>query len=65
MDVKDLLSGIAVVIDDRIDAGAGGGGENEDDDRIAEIVRRLEQEWDLPCYTTSAMPPEEFRVHPA
>lgn len=58
MDVKDLLSGIAVVIDDRIDAGAGGDGENEDDDRIAEIVRRLEQEWDLPCYTTSVMPPE-------
>lgn len=60
MDVKDLLSGIAVVIDDRIDAGAGGGGENEDDDRIAEIVRRLEREWDLPCYTTSAMPPESM-----
>ena len=56
MDLKDLLSGIAVVIDDKIDA-VGSGGE-EEDDLIVEIVRRLEEEWDLPCYKTRRMPPE-------
>lgn len=54
MDLKDLFSGIAVVIDDRIDADANDG----EDDLIVEIVRRLEQDWDLPCCTRREMPPE-------
>ena len=58
MDIKGLLSGIAVVIDDQLDAGAGGGHGDGDTDRIVEIVERLERELDLPCYTTSMMPPE-------
>ena len=59
MDIKDLLSGIAVVIDDRIDDGAGGDeDENQEDDLIVEIVRRLEQEWNLPCCKRREMPPE-------
>ena len=59
MELKDLLSGIAVVIDDRIDA-VGSSGENhgEGDDPIVEIVRRLERDWNLPCCTRREMPPE-------
>ena len=61
MDIKELLSGIAVVIDDRIDAGAGDGENgNENDDLIVEIVRRLEREWGLPCYKARQMPPEKM-----
>ena len=59
MKLDDLLSGIAVVIDDRIDAvGSGGEDENEEDDPIVEIVRRLEEDWNLPCCTRREMPPE-------
>lgn len=58
MDLKDLLSGIAVVIDDRIDVDADDDGDVAEDS-IVEIVQRLEQEWNLPCYKASSMPPEE------
>lgn len=59
MDLKDLLSGIAVVIDDRIDAvESGDEDENEGDDLIVEIVRRLERDWNLPCHTVREMPLE-------
>lgn len=59
MDLKGLLSGIAVVIDDRIDVDAGDDGDVAEDS-IIEIVQRLEQEWNLPCYKASSMPPEEM-----
>ena len=58
MDLEDLLSGIAVVIDDRIDADASDG--EDEDDLIIEIVRRLEEEWNLPCYKARRMPPERM-----
>ena len=58
MDLKDLLSGIAVVIDDRIDVDADDDGDVAEDS-IVKIVQRLEQEWNLPCYRASSMPPEE------
>ena len=58
MDIEDLLSGIAVVIDDRIDADASDG--EDEDDLIIEIVRRLEEEWNLPCYKTRRMSPERM-----
>ena len=59
MNLKDLLSGIAVVIDDKIDGGADGGEDDKQgDDLIVEIVRRLEQEWKLPCCTRREIPPE-------
>lgn len=61
MDIKDLLSGIAVVIDDRIDAvGSGDEDENEGDDLIVEIVRRLEEDYNLPCCMRREMPPESM-----
>lgn len=59
MDLKGLLSGIAVVIDDRIGIDAGGD-RSAAEDPIVEIVQRLEQEWNLPCYRASSMPPEEM-----
>ena len=58
MDLKGLLSGIAVVIDDKLDAETDGS--PEDGDPIVEIVRRLEREWRLPCYKTQEMPPREM-----
>ena len=60
MDLKDLMSGIAVVIDDKI--GDPDAGENDDvggDDPITEIVSRFEQEWNLPFYRTDRMPPKD------
>ena len=59
MDLKGLLSGIAVVIDDRIGIDAGGD-RSAAEDPIVEIVQRFEQEWNLPCYRASSMPPEEM-----
>ena len=60
MNLKDLMSGIAVVIDDKIDGCAGGDeDERQGDDLIVEIVRRLEQEWNLPCCTRREIPPED------
>ena len=54
MDLKDLLSGIAVVIDDKID-----GDQDEEPDRILEIVNQLEEEWNLPFYKAKQMPPKD------
>ena len=60
MDLKKMLSGIAVVIDDAFtDAST-----NEDDgyektDGIFKIVDEIECEWNLPFYKTSKMPPDE------
>ena len=61
MELKSLMSGIAVVIDDKFDTVAA----DEDDrdpneDPIFQIVNRLEQEWNLPFYTASKMPPKEI-----
>ena len=59
MDLKELMTGIAVVIDDAFDgAGAGRGEEGDDGDPIFRIVRQLEAEWNLPFYKANAMPPE-------
>ena len=61
MNLKDLLSGIAVVIDDKIgnaNAVANGDGGSHDPivDPIIEIVDRIEREWILPLYKTNRMP---------
>ena len=57
MDTKDLLAGIAIAIDDALS------GEVEKDetsaegsDRIGEIVRWFEKEWDLPFVKSTTMP---------
>lgn len=60
MDLRDLLSGIAVVIDDAFsdDLSDQGNGKKEADG-IFKIVRVIEQEWKLPFYRSSAMPPDQ------
>ena len=54
MELKDLLSGIAVVIDDKIEDDR-----NEDPDRILEIVNQLEQGRNLPFYKAIKIPPKD------
>ena len=62
MDLKDLMSGIAVVIDDKIGNAdpVAANGDVGDDDPITEIVSRLEREWNLPFYRTDRMPPRDM-----
>ena len=60
MDVRKLLSGIAVVIDDQLDpAGARRDADNGGYDPIFEIVERMEREWGLPFYKSDQLPPED------
>ena len=57
MKLKDLMSGIGVVIDDKIGtADADHGDANAQVDLIREIVGQIEGEWELACYTTQEMP---------
>ena len=60
MDLRDLLSGIAVVIDDAFSDDLSEEGEEKNEiDGIFEIVKVIEQEWKLPFYRSSAMPPDQ------
>ena len=52
MNLKDLMSGIGVVIDDAFDRTAGR------NDLIFRIVEQIEREWSLPIYKTGTMPPD-------
>ena len=60
MKLKDLMSGIGVVIDDKVNAAAA---DTDDEDPpvdpIDEIVGQIENEWELTCYTTTEMPAKE------
>ena len=61
MELKNLMSGIAVVIDDALENIA----TDEDDkdgnrDPIVQIVEEIGQKWDLPFYKTNVMPPREI-----
>lgn len=60
MELKGLMAGIGVVVDDALDEAAtdelGTGG---DPDLILQIVEWIEQEWDLPFYKANAMPAEK------
>lgn len=59
MDLRNLMSGIAVVIDDALEGvGADDEGKAEIGDRIDEIVEQIEKSWNLPFYKTRKMPPE-------
>ena len=60
MDLKDLMSGIAVVIDDRIhDDNTVSNGDGGSNDLIIEIVNQFEREWNLPFYRTDRLPPQD------
>lgn len=55
MEVRELLAGIAVVIDDALGDGTGSANSS---DRITQIVKQIEDEWNLPMYKTGSIPPE-------
>ena len=61
MDLKDLMAGIAVVIDDALDQEAPTS-DNGDrtKDRISDIVRLFQQKWSIPFYKASKMPPDHI-----
>lgn len=59
VDLRDLVSGIAVVIDDQLDSsGAPRDADNGGYDPIFDIVERMEREWSLPFYKSDRLPPE-------
>ena len=57
MDLKSLMSGIAVVIDDAIENSPGDG--DGEEDSIGRIVELIQGEWDVPFLTAKKLPPEE------
>ena len=60
MELKDLMSGIAVVIDDALGVDANGKDTTEvSQDRIVKIVDRFEEDWQVPFYKASEIPAEE------
>ena len=60
MELKNLMSGIGVVIDDALNSTVTDENTEDDDgDLISQIVERLDREWNLPLYTANAMPREE------
>ena len=62
MNLKDLMSGIGVVIDDAFEQTAGGQNDNDASaDLIFQIVEQMQQKWDLRCLTMGSLPPEETR----
>ena len=61
MELKSLMSGIAVVIDDAIEnAATYEDGKDRNGDPITQIVERIELEWNLPFYKVNKMPPENI-----
>ena len=60
MELKSLMSGIAVVIDDKLKNTATDQSDNDENrDPIIKIVERLQQEWNLPFYASNEIPSEE------
>ena len=61
MDLKDLMSGIAVVIDDALDQKSASKENRElPEDRISDIVNLFQQEWNIPFYRASTMPSDDI-----
>ena len=58
MELKNLMSGIAVVIDDALENIATAEDDKDGNgDPIVQIVEQIGQKWDLPFYKTNVMPP--------
>ncbi len=55
MNLKTLMSGIAVVIDDEFEEEGGG-----EEDMIFRIVGNMEDEWEMPFYRTHEIPPDGY-----
>ena len=61
MELKSLMSGIAIVIDDKLEnTFMNGKDEDGNGDKIIEIVERIEQEWCLPFFKSNEMPSERI-----
>ena len=61
MDLERLFSGIAIVIDDALGGGeAETGAGDQPKDRIVEITNLLKESWNVPCYESPAVPPQEL-----
>ena len=61
MELKNLMSGIAVVIDDKINTvPTDEDGKDGDGDPIVKIVEWIEQEWGLPFYKANELPSLEI-----
>lgn len=58
MDIRSLMSGIAVVIDDAYKRE-----DKEHDDPIFQIVENIENEWEIPFYTTSRLPTDRLCIN--
>lgn len=60
IDLKSLMSGIAVVIDDALSPTPFASDEDDRNvDRIADIMRLFKEEWGTPFYQSSEMPPDD------
>ena len=60
MELKSLMSGIGIVIDDAINIEAyRHGKDDEKGDSIVEILKRVEQEWSVPFYVANSLPREQ------
>ena len=60
MELKSLMSGIAVVIDDALESVIiDEDGDDESGDLISQIVERLDREWNLPFFAATSMPRED------
>ena len=57
MEIRDLMAGIAVVIDDKLDSKSGEDEDAGNYDNIDKIVDWFENEWELPFMKLKALPP--------
>ena len=61
MDLRELMAGIGVVIDDALgEETAASEGALGQEDAIVEIVRLFEEEWHVPFYRATAMPAKDL-----
>lgn len=58
MNIKNLMSGIAVVIDDAYEKDSLA--DSSDKDRIFGLVQSIESEWEIPFYKTHKIPSDEI-----
>ena len=54
MDVRKLMSGIAVVIDDALTDSNG-----DESDKVFDVIRMVEHDWNIPFYKANKIPPDE------
>ena len=55
MNIKNLMSGIGIVIDDALEKDS-----KNSSDKIFQIVEKLEKEWEIPFYKTDKIPSDNI-----